>query len=155
MLEDSRNAVVSGKWTENSAGGCHLYDKAFEQKPDRFTWSQNPKFLLKLNTNQPVPVKITLQRPEKAWKKQIGMNLVGCMIGFYVYPANVVEPTKEQIINTEGKKFVPWNEISEELHLEGYPEGYFIMCSTYEPGKLGPFILSLSTTVDFTLVSME
>lgn len=77
------------------------------------------------------------------------------MIGFYVYPANVVEPTKDHIINQEGKKFVPWNEISEELTLDGYAEGYFIMCSTYEPQKLGPFILSVSTTVDFTLVSME
>lgn len=60
------------------------------------------------------------------------MNLVGCMIGFYVYPANV-EPSKEAIINTEGTKFVPWNEISEELILDGHPEGYMILCSTYEP----------------------
>jgi len=30
MLEDSRNAVVSGRWTEKTAGGCHLNDKAFE-----------------------------------------------------------------------------------------------------------------------------
>jgi hypothetical protein len=51
MLEDSRNAVVSGKWTEKTAGGCHLYDKAFEQKPDKFTWASNPKFHLKLETN--------------------------------------------------------------------------------------------------------
>lgn len=49
MLEESRNAVLSGKWTEKSAGGCHLYDKAFEQKIDKFTWVQNPKFHLKLD----------------------------------------------------------------------------------------------------------
>ena len=82
------------------------------------------------------------------------MNLVGCMIGFYVYPANV-DPTKDSIINREGTKFVPWNEISEELILEGLQDGYFIMCSTYEPGKLGPFILSLSTDVDFDLKPMD
>lgn len=29
-LEDSKNAVLSGKWAEKSAGGCHLYDKEFE-----------------------------------------------------------------------------------------------------------------------------
>ena len=46
------------------------------------------------------------------------MNLVGCMIGFYVYPASV-EPSKDVIINKEGTKFVPWNEISEELILDG------------------------------------
>jgi hypothetical protein len=29
------------------------------------------------------------------------------------------------------------------------------MCSTYEPQKQGPFILSLSTEVDFTLIALE
>jgi len=28
-LEDSQNAVISGKWTEKTGGGCHLYDKEF------------------------------------------------------------------------------------------------------------------------------
>jgi hypothetical protein len=37
---------------------------------------------------QVTAVKVTLTRPENAWKKQIGMSLVGCMIGFYVYPAS-------------------------------------------------------------------
>jgi len=154
MLEDNRNAVVSGRWTDKSAGGCHLYDKAFEQKVDKFTWVQNPKFHLKLDTQNQVRVKITLSRPEKAWKKQIGMGLVGCMIGFYVYPANA-EPSKDSILNKEGTKFVPWNEIQEEMILDGHPDGYIIMCSTYEPQKHGPFILSLSTDVDFTLTALE
>ena len=47
----------------------------------------NPKYLLQLTTSEPqTTVKIVLSRPEKAWKKAIGMSLVGCMIGFYVYP---------------------------------------------------------------------
>lgn len=29
-LEDSKNAVLSGKWTDKTSGGCHLYDKEFE-----------------------------------------------------------------------------------------------------------------------------
>lgn len=110
MLEESKNAVLSGKWTDKTAGGCHLYHKSFEQKADKFTWVSNPRFHLKLETNQQVKVKITLSRPEKAWKKQIGMNLVGCMIGFYVYSADQ-EPSKDVILNREGIKFVPWNEI--------------------------------------------
>ena len=69
MLEDTRNSVVSGKWTDKSGGGCHLYDKAFEQKADKFTWTTNPKFHLKLDTPQQTRVKITLSRPEKVWKK--------------------------------------------------------------------------------------
>jgi hypothetical protein len=42
--------------------------------------------MLKLTTRELTEVKITLSRPEKAWKKNIGANLVGCMIGFYVFP---------------------------------------------------------------------
>lgn len=153
MLEESRNKVLTGKWTDKSAGGCHLYDKAFEQKQEKFTWSHNPKYHLKLEANGFVRVKITLSRPEKAWKKQIGMNMVGCMIGFYVYAANT-ELNKESIINREGMKFVPWNEISEELMLEANPDGYMIMCATYEPQKIGPFILSISTDVNFEIVEV-
>lgn len=111
-LEDSKNAVISGKWADKSAGGCHLYDKEYEQKVDRFTWVNNPKFHLKLILppgEQFTQVKITLTRPENAWKKQIGMNLVGCMIGFYVYQANL-HPTKDNLINKASQKFVPWNE---------------------------------------------
>jgi hypothetical protein len=154
MLEDTRNKVITSKWYDKSAGGCHLYDKAYEQKTDNFTWANNPKFHLKLEANGLVRVKITLQRPEKAWKKQIGMNMVGCMIGFYVYSANT-ELTKEAILNQEGMKFVPWNEISEELRLDGNPDGYMIMCATYEPKKQGPFILSVNTDVEFSLVENE
>ena len=62
------------------------------------------------------------------------MNLVGCMIGFYVYPGNCEPSTDPSVLkNREGLKFVPWNEISEEVHLDGSPDGYMIMCSTYEP----------------------
>jgi len=146
--------VLQGAWTEKSDGGCHLYDKAFEQKPDKFTWVTNPKFLVKLESNGPARVKITLSRPPKVWKKQVGMSMVGCMIGFYVYPASQ-EPARESIINSEGTKFVPWNEISEELALDGHPDGYIIMCSTYEPGKRGPFVLSVSSEVTFKLDAVE
>ena len=156
-LEDSKNAVISGKWAEKTAGGCHLYDKEFEQKVNKFTWVSNPKFHLKLSL-QPgehtTNVKITLTRPENAWKKQIGMSLVGCMIGFYVYPASQ-NPSKDNMINKATQKFVPWNEISEELPLEGVPEGYIIMPTTYEPEKFGPFILSVATDSEFTLTALD
>lgn len=38
QLADSRNVVLASKWEQRTAGGCHLYDKEFEQKPDAFTW---------------------------------------------------------------------------------------------------------------------
>lgn len=156
-LEDSRNAVLAGKWTDKSAGGCHLYDKEYEQKVDKFTWTNNPKFHMKLLLppgDQFATVKITLTRPENAWKKQIGMSLVGCMIGFYVYNASQ-HPAKDNLINKASQKFVPWNETCEELALEGNPDGYIIMPTTYEPGKHGPFILSVSTDVEFTLTALD
>ena len=77
------------------------------------------------------------------------MNLVGSMIGFYVYPGNL-QPSKEVMINKDSK-FVPWNEVYEELSLDGNPDGYIVMPTTYEPGKIGPFILSVATDVEFNL----
>jgi len=98
-----------------------------------------------------------LSRPEAAWKKAVGKNLVGCMIGFYVYPAGH-QPTKDNVLNKDGTKFVPWNEISETILLEGNEangnrDGYVIMPCTYESSKeiTGPFMVAVSTTVEFSL----
>ncbi len=153
------NAVISSKWSDKTAGGCHLYDKEFEQKPDCFTWMNNPRFVLKLDSRETVGVKITLSRPEKAWKKSIGMNLVGCMIGFYVFPAGQ-NPSKDALLNKEGCKFVPWNEVMETVWLQGNEhssnrDGYIIMPATYESGKQGPFVLAVSTTCEFSLTQID
>ena len=53
-------------------------------------------------------------------------------MGLMDFPAKQ-KPSKEVILNEEGIKFVPWNEIAEEINLDGHPDGYMIMCSTYEP----------------------
>ena len=90
-----------------------------------------------------------------AWKKQIGMSLVGAMFGFYVYPKSVSHPTKDNLVNRETLKFVPWCEITDELILDGNPDGYIIMPTTYEPDKHGPFNLSVSTDVEFELQPEE
>ena len=82
------------------------------------------------------------------------MSLVGSMIGFYVYPADI-QPTKDNVINKDTLKFVPWCLYAEEFELDGRPSGYIIMPTTYEPGKIGPFNVSVSTDVDFTLTSFE
>ena len=131
-----------------------MYDKEYEQKSDKFTWVNNPKFHLRIQTPDPTAVKITVSRPEKAWKKQIGMSLVGCMLGFYCYPGNV-QPSKDNLLNKNTQKFVPWNEVTDELMLDGSPDGYILMPTTYEPGKLGPFVLSVSTDCDFTLTALD
>jgi hypothetical protein len=76
------------------------------------------------------------------------------MIGFYVYPASQ-NPTKDNLVNKTSQKFVPWNEVSEELTLEALPEGYILMPTTYEPGKFGPFIISVATEAEFSLTPIE
>jgi hypothetical protein len=100
MLEEERHKVKSGRWFDRSAGGCHLYEKEFMQKVDECTWAGNPKFNIKLQCREPTEVKITLSRPEKLWKKVIGANLVGSMIGFYVYPGREA-PTQDNIRNKD------------------------------------------------------
>ena len=153
-LEDARNAVLTGRWTEESAGGCHLYDTAFEKKEDKLTWKNNPKFHLCLHTTAAkAEVKITLSRPEKAWKK-IAKSSVACMIGMYVYPyVENQAPTTESMLNQY--EFHPTNQMEEILNIDGNPNGYMIMPTTYEPKMTGPFILSVSTDVDFELNQIE
>lgn len=85
QLEETKNIVLSSAWTEKNNGGSHLFGKDFTQDADRQTWANNPKFILKLDTKERAEVKITLSRPEGPWKKPVGKNLVGCMIGFYVH----------------------------------------------------------------------
>jgi len=107
--------------------------------------------MLNLKSREPRVVKITLSRPELAWKNTIGKNLVGSMFGFYVYPKAVSHPTKDNLVNKDTIKFVPWCETFEELYLDGNNDGYIIMPTTYEPNQNGPFNLSVSTDVEFEL----
>jgi hypothetical protein len=118
-LNEGFNSVLSGKWTDKNNGGSHLYDKQFTQDADKQTWVNNPKYILKFQEKwaEKVEVKITLSRPEGPWKKPVGKNLVGCMIGFYVHPYGQI-PTKDSSLNVTGKEFVPWNEISETVLLD-------------------------------------
>lgn len=157
-LEENKNIVLSGKWDsadkDKPTGGCHLNDKEYMEDENKCTWSSNPQFLLKLSTKGEMPVRITLSRPErdKQWKEQIGKDLVGCMIGFYVFLEGA-QISQETILNKDTLKFIPWNEISAEMMLDG-SRGYIIMPCTYKPGMKGPFTLSVHTEVDFELKSI-
>jgi len=75
--------VLPGKWLESNSGGSHLFDKPFEQKLKDCTWTKNPLYVL-----EPTPdpdgltcIKITLSRPDRAWKKKIAKHTVGCTLG--------------------------------------------------------------------------
>jgi len=146
-LEDSRNAVKSGSWTDESSGGSHLYDQPYETKNP--TWTNNPKYLLVLKTNEYTRVKFTLSRPEKAWNKKIAKDSVGCMIGFYIMEKVEGQIHQKHIINNVN--FMPVNELEEVLEFENpNPDGYVIMPATYDAKKIGPYIISVSTDVDFS-----
>ena len=74
------------------------------------------------------------------------------MIGLYIFPSTQ-QLNKETLINKENK-FVPWNQVSLDILLDGNPDGYIIMPATYESGKVGPFIISVTTDVEFQLREM-
>lgn len=137
---------------EKTAGGCHLYDKEFEKRQEKLTWANNPKFLLKIDSLSKANVKITLNRPEKVWKKRIAKDPIGCMIGLYLYEYGQTL-SLGTLLNSPN--FVPMNQINEEVELAPGKSGYVIMPTTYEPNKLGPFNISVATDVDFSLKELE
>lgn len=157
-LQENKNIVLSGQWLNEKdklTGGCHLNDKEYIDEESKQTWSTNPQYLLKLLSKEPAEVRITLSRPErdKLWKEQIGKELVGCMIGFYVFFQDD-QISQETILNKDTLKFIPWNEISEKITLEG-GRGYIIMPCTYKPGIKGPFTLAVNSEAEFTLELKE
>eukprot|EP00743_Colponemidia_sp_Colp-15_P002164 GILK01002349.1.p1 GENE.GILK01002349.1~~GILK01002349.1.p1 ORF type:complete len:1020 (-),score=203.00 GILK01002349.1:103-3162(-) len=145
QLEDSHNAVITGSWDDETAGGCHLYSKQFEVQAKKLTWATNPKFLLTLLTDGPSAVRLTLSRPEKVWKKQTSKDTVGCMLGFYIFKGGNID--RHNVVVESA--FVPMNEVTQEVTLNPSAEPYVIMPATYEPKKLGPFMLSVAAEVDF------
>ena len=48
QLQDTMNSVVTGRWTDKTSGGSHIYDKEFVSNVEAQTWLNNPKFLLKI-----------------------------------------------------------------------------------------------------------
>merc|ERR1719326_2260820 len=66
-LPESRSQTVAGEWVEGNAAGSHLY-------PD---WKRNPKYQLRLLSDRPAKVKITLTRPEQVWRGPCRKDTVG------------------------------------------------------------------------------
>ena len=147
-LPETRSRTITGEWTESTSGGSHL-------NPD---WKKNPKFNLKLNSNEPANVKIVLSRNEKTWSKECTKDSIGSMMGFYLMQGS--KPNRDLgNITHDGRPwgesaFVPLHSVStpEDFILNPLPEGeaYTIMPATFDSGKKGPFFLSVITDVDFS-----
>ena len=153
-LEDSKNVAHAAEWNEEAgtAGGCHLYDKKFEKNNQICTWINNPQFLLQFPEQIPVKCKITLNRPEKIWKKRLAKNTVGCMMGIYVLDyASVGYGAKDKKILNDDLCFKPMNQVSITWAPEHPdPQGYIIMPCTYERNMFGPFVISVTSEYKFT-----
>ncbi|TMW67948.1 hypothetical protein Poli38472_007620 [Pythium oligandrum] len=160
---------LPGEWTEATGVGCHLYAD----------WKKNPKFYLHLKAVRPAKVKITLTRSELEWKGKCKRDAVGTMLGFYVFhgqrlvrageahhnnnngPGNA--PTLPHNIIVNGRPwsetdFVPLHSVTSPPELilpSAFNEPYVIMPATYEPGKLGKFVLSVQCDTEFALSSED
>jgi hypothetical protein len=154
QLPDKVSKSVASEWAAPSAGGSHLQP----------TWKKNPKFTLKFKGTLPnsdqIPIRITLTKHGAQWKSMSHRDPVGCMIGLYIFitrgaaagaaPGGAEEP--EQIYESP---FLPVEECSTEpsFTLPKLPstDWYTIMPATMNEGKLGAFVLSVVTEVDFSL----
>ena len=152
-LNDAKYVVVSGKWTDKTAGGCHLYSDPYE-KGESQTWKRNPKYQLIMRGSGKFSVKITISRPEKSWSHKVAKSPVSCMIGFYVfaYTSNSSDINKEKVLNKV--VFVPMNEQSETMILDGDAQSYIVMPATYEKNMVGPYIFGVTADDEFEFKEM-
>jgi hypothetical protein len=109
--------------------------------------------LLKFETDGHIKARVTLTRSEKQWKAKIARKTIGCMIGLYIFDGTHKKVTPETLLNEP--KFVPMNEFHEMIEDQrANPNGYIVMPTTYEPNITGPFVISVSCDVDFTLTPL-
>ena len=84
-MQDTHQQTIAGEWKEGANGGSHLHPE----------WRRNPRFTLRImgraRGDRPANVKITLTRPEAAWRRQCGKDSVGAMMGFYLLPGTAVD----------------------------------------------------------------
>jgi hypothetical protein len=138
-LDDSMNSFVVGQWSTDTAGGCHLYSPPFEQSKAA-TWSRNPRY--NLVVSQRVRIHVTLGRIERPWRPQLAKDAVGCMLGLYICQNEI---TRENVLAET--TFVPGHEVSLEATLDACSADnpYLIVPCTYEPGKVGEFMLRVTS----------
>jgi len=148
MVDETRNAFLVGSWTAETAGGCHLYSPPFEQKSP--SWARNPRFALRVKSR--TRVHLTLSRIERPWRAQLAKDTVGCMLGLYICHGEVV---RECVLAET--TFVAGHEVSLEYTLDGTtPENpYLLVPCTYEPGKLGEFMLRVTSDDSFDVAEQK
>lgn len=140
---------VPGEWTESTAVGCHLHND----------WKKNPKLYLHLKGVRPAKVKITLTRSELEWKGKCKRDAVGTMMGFYLFHGQKMARDGSTDVILNGRPwtetdFVPLHSVQSPPELvlpSAFNEPYMIMPATYDPNKLGKFVVSVQCDAEFTL----
>jgi hypothetical protein len=82
-------------------------------------------------------------------------DAVACMLGFYVFVVTRSE-SGEQLRQVYETDFAPTAEVATEPgfqldYIVNSNETYLIMPCTFEDGKMGSFVLTVSADCDFTL----
>ena len=177
QLPDSFYRMIAGDWTDNNAGGSHLYPVSFKK---------NPKFILKLkqgklrplpsgdlpNPSDPVKTRIVVSRVGESWRPNVKKDTVGCMLGFYLFVRRSAPPTVPgqkdaqhggggggagEMIQVYESTFVPDEDVAteEDFMLEqiASDEEYVIMPTTFAEGKVGSFVISVSSDSEFSFVA--
>lgn len=158
QLPETRSRSIAGEWVENLCGGSHICP----------TYKKNPRFQLDLippsapskGSKEPFPtrigVRISLSKTGSSWRSQCRKDAVGCMVGFYVFIVSRSENGPESLRQIYESPFAPTEEVSTDIgfELEFLPastDTYIIMPTTFDEGKVGSFVLSVSADCDFTL----
>lgn len=147
-LADERRSVMTGEWTEESAGGSHLND----------SWARNPYFFLDIPPpcafKPLITVKLSLTpitsdasrtslRPKSAWASRQRKDALGSMIGVYIFkvPAGSRGPFKLKDLDNivVETKFVPADHVSLNLELLPSADPFVIVPATYGKGGSTPW----------------
>lgn len=158
-LADERRSVMTGEWTEESAGGSHLND----------SWPRNPCFFLHIPPpcafKPSITVKLSLtpissnaaprssSRPKSAWAARQRKDALGSMIGLYIFkvPAGARGPFKlkdldRSVVET---KFVPADSVSLTLDLLPSADPFVIVPATYGKGESAPWENPMQSPMQF------
>lgn len=162
-----------GKWTVDTAGGCHLHDR----------WQRNPKWTLEfvqpvaksgsrvsLSSKRSKPplttgtVQITVARPRGAWSKRVAKDPVAAMLGVYVV-SSTPNPSGDRgaskLTVLAETPFTPADSVQlavplQLVHAVQQDGGtVHIMPATWEPKQTGPFVLSVAAPRPIKLTAEE
>lgn len=146
-MDEAKSVVLAGKWEvkTQTAGGSHLQP----------SYDDNPQF--QIRCKEATEVQIRLTRRQEQWAKNNKKDLVGSMMGFYVYEGtepNTVIDLRPDVPRPPTKflpEFLPVNEVSTKITLERAAHPYVVVPCTFDSGKEGPFLLEVMCESGFTL----